>query len=820
MLPALQKLKLRNAKRNDGVRLMIEIFDGAMGTMLQVGGLKAGACPELMNVDNPNVVKKIHRAYIDAGATIIEANTFGASRIKLAHYNLADRVRELNFAAVKIAKDAAQFQAKVAGSMGPTGKFIAPLGDLEFDDAYKIFFEQAQALSEAGADFIIIETFIDIQEMRAALLAAKDACNLPVICQLSYSEDGRTVTGTDPQSAAVILDAMGASVIGVNCSLGPAQLVPIVKILAENSRVPVSVQPNAGMPYLDNGVTKFPMDAKTFGSWGKALVEAGATYLGGCCGTTPDHIRELVNVVKSTGNDKTLTPCPISHIPKKLMLASRSKTVVIDKTLPTTLIGERINPTGRKKLAAEIREGSLLGVKRDALNQVKAGANVLDVNMGVGGIDQPKMMAQAVREIAQITDAPLAIDTSDVEALESGLKNFPGRALINSVSAEPERLEKFLPLAKRYGAAILILPLTEHGVPKTAKERVEVAGKILDAAKTHGLNDGDFLLDALVMTISADKNACLEVLETLRLYRERFDLPTTMGLSNISFGLPNRPLINSTFFAMCLSAGLDAPIMNPYDEFMQNALKSSAALLAKDPNGLNFSKLGQLNGSLTFTTANAVQKKFAPDTLSAIKLAVHEGDKDEIPALIRKAVDENFSANEITERALTAAMNELGEDFGAGKIFLPQVLLSAETMRIAFDELKKILPTQQTTNQGTFVIATVKGDVHDLGKNIVGALISNSGFKLVDLGKDVDSEKIVRAAIEHDADIVGLCALMTTTMVQIDKVIADLHAAGSSAKVMVGGAALTQEYADSAGADAYAKDGVDAVRLAKKLIKG
>ena len=392
--------------------------------------------------------------------------------------------------------------------------------------------------------------------------------------------------------------------------------------------------------------------------------------------------------------------------------------------------------------------------------------------------------------------------------------------MINSVSAEPERLEKFLPLAKRYGAAILILPLTEHGVPKTAKERVEVAGQILDAAKVHGLNDGDFLLDALVMTISADKNACLEVLETLRLYRERFDLPTTMGLSNISFGLPNRPLINSTFFAMCLSAGLDAPIMNPYDEFMQNALKSSAALLAKDPNGLNFSKLGQLNGSLTFTTANAVQKKFAPDTLSAIKLAVHEGDKDEIPALIRKAVDENFSANEITERALTAAMNELGEDFGAGKIFLPQVLLSAETMRIAFDELKKILPTQQTTNQGTFVIATVKGDVHDLGKNIVGALISNSGFKLVDLGKDVDSEKIVRAAIEHDADIVGLCALMTTTMVQIDKVIADLHAAGSSAKVMVGGAALTQEYADSAGADAYAKDGVDAVRLAKKLIKG
>ena len=780
---------------------MIEIFDGAMGTMLQAGGLKAGACPELMNVEAPEVVKRIHRAYIEAGATIIETNTFGASSVKLAHYDLADRVRELNFAAVKIAKSAGN--VKVAGSIGPTGRFITPLGDLDFDEAYKIFREQSEALAEAGADFLIIETCIDIQEMRAALLAAKDACNLPIICQLSYSEDGRTVTGTDPQSAAVILEAMGASVIGVNCSLGPEQLVPVVKTLAENCRVPISVQPNAGMPYLEDGKTKFPMDAKTFGAWGTKLVEAGATYLGGCCGTTPEHIRELAKVVKD------LSPTP-RRFNRPLMLASRSKTVTIDKK-STTLIGERINPTGRKKLAAEIREGSLLGVKRDALNQVKAGAQVLDVNMGVGGINQAAMMAKAVREIARITDAPLAIDTGDAQALEAGLKNFPGRALINSVSFEADRIKNFLPLAKRYGAAILILPLTEHGVPTTAEERVDVAKKIIDAAKEFGLDDGDFLLDALVMTISADKNACLEVLKTLSLYRERFGLPTTMGLSNISFGLPNRPLINSTFFAMCLAAGLDAPIMNPYDESMQNVLKSAAALLSHDPNGLAFSKLAQV-------TTDKPKEKITRDTLGAIKLAIQEGDKDEIPALIKRAVDENFSANDITERALTAAMNELGEDFGSGKIFLPQVLLSAETMRLAFDELKKIFPAQETKTQGTFVIATVKGDVHDLGKNIVGALIANSGFKLVDLCKDVDSDEIVRAALAHDADIVGLCALMTTTMIQIDKVIADLHAAGCSAKVMVGGAALTQEYADSAGADAYARDGVEAVRLAKTLI--
>ncbi|MBD3878822.1 MAG: homocysteine S-methyltransferase family protein [Quinella sp. 1Q5] len=781
---------------------MVEIFDGAMGTMLQAGGLKAGACPELMNVEAPEVVKRIHRAYIEAGATIIETNTFGASSVKLAHYGLEDKVSELNFAAVKIAKDAAQGRAKVAGAIGPTGRFIAPLGDLDFDAAYKIFREQSAALAEAGADFLIIETCIDIQEMRAALLAAKDACNLPIICQLSYSEDGRTVTGTDPQSAAVILEAMGASVIGVNCSLGPEQLVPVVKTLAENCRVPISVQPNAGMPYLEDGKTKFPMDAKTFGAWGAKLVEAGATYLGGCCGTTPEHIRELAL------NVKDLSPTP-RRFNRPLMLASRSKTVTIDKK-STTLIGERINPTGRKKLAAEIREGSLLGVKRDALNQVKAGAQVLDVNMGVGGINQAEMMAKAVREIARITDAPLAIDTGDALALEAGLKNFPGRALINSVSYEPDRIKKFLPLAKRYGAAILILPLTEHGVPTTAEERFDVAKKIIDAAKAQGLDDGDFLLDALVMTISADKNACLEVLKTLSLYRE-LNLPTTMGLSNISFGLPNRPLINSTFFAMCLAAGLDAPIMNPYDESMQNVLKSAAALLSHDPNGLTFSKLAQV-------TTDKPKEKIIRDPIDAIKLAIQEGDKDEIPALIKKAVDENFSANDITERALTAAMNELGEDFGSGKIFLPQVLLSAETMRLAFDELKKIFPAQETKTQGTFVIATVKGDVHDLGKNIVGALIANSGFKLVDLGKDVDSAEIVRAALAHDADIVGLCALMTTTMIQIDKVIADLHAAGCSAKVMVGGAALTQEYADSAGADAYARDGVEAVRLAKQLV--
>lgn len=789
---------------------MIHIFDGAMGTMLQAGGLKPGACPELMNIEHPDVVKSIHEAYIKAGSTIIETNTFGASTIKLEHYGLADRMTELNTAAVKIAKSAAGERAKVAGSMGPTGRFIQPLGDLDFEAAYQVFYEQSQALAAAGVDYFIIETCIDIQEMRAALLAAKEAApKIPVICQLSYSEDGRTVTGTDPQSAAVILAAMGADIIGVNCSLGPEQLVPIVKTLAENCQVPISVQPNAGMPYLDNGETKFPMGAVEFGTWGRKLVEAGASFLGGCCGTTPEHIKELAKNVKNLAE-------PVRHnIKRQLMLASRSKTVVIDKDLPTRLIGERINPTGRKKLAAEIREGSLLSVKKEAVNQTKAGAHLLDVNMGVGGIDQAAAMKRAISEISQISDAPLAIDTGDAKALEAGLRAYPGRALINSVSAEKDRLRDFLPLAKKYGAAILCLPITEDGVPKTAKDRIAVVHTIIEAAKKHGLADGDFLLDALVMTVSAQANACQEVLATLQDYRQEFGYPSTMGLSNISFGLPNRPLINSTFFAMCLAAGLDAPIMNPYDDAMQNALMASAALLGKDPNGLAFSKN---EANLAVPKKAAVAKETNLDTMSAIKQAVIDGEKDEIEGLVTKAINEGHGTNEITEKALTSAMNDIGVDFGAGRMFLPQVLLSAETMRTAFNKLKELLPNQQAADKGTVVIATVKGDVHDLGKNITGALLANSGFKLIDLGKDVDSTEIVRAAIESNADIVGLCALMTTTMVQIDKVIADLHEAGCQAKVMVGGAALTQEYADAAGADAYAADGVKAVELAKAMV--
>lgn len=793
---------------------MIHIFDGAMGTMFQqLGLLQPGACPEMLCVDHPEQVTKVHQRYVDAGSTIIESFTFGASALKLEHYGLSDRVVEINQAAVKAAKAVKVPEGscvKIAGGMGPSGRFIKPLGDLDFEEAYDNYYQQAQALESAGADYILIETFIDIQEMRAALLAAKDATKLPVICQLSYSEDGRTVTGTDPQTAAITLDAMGADIIGINCSLGPEQLVPIVKIISQNTTKPISVQPNAGMPQLVEGKTIFPMGPEDFGTWAPKLVQAGATYIGGCCGTTPEHIAAIKSALEGVEEPK------FAPLRRRLMLTSRSKTVMVDKELPTVLIGERINPTGRKKLAAEIKDGSFVSVKREALDQVKAGAGLLDVNMGVGGIDQAAAMKRAVTEIAQLTDAPLAIDTSDPVALEAGLRAYPGRALINSVSAEVERLEKFIPLARKYGAAILCLPLTDEGIPKTAEERLKVMDIIISTAKKAGLQDGDFLLDGLVMTIAADADACNHTLETLRLYRQRYGYPATMGLSNISFGMPNRPLINSTFFTMCLAAGLDAPIMNPYDESMQNALMASMALLGKDANGRDFSRNDK---NLAVPKKAAVAKHVELSPLEALKAAVIEGEADEIRSLVENALNTGIDPNELTEKALTAAMNEVGVDFGAGRVFLPQVLLSAEAMRSAFVVLKEKFPASAGDNtKGTVVLATVKGDVHDLGKNIVGALLENSGFNLIDLGKDVPAEDIVAAAKENKAAIVGLCALMTTTMTEIDEVIRQLKEENIPAKVMVGGAALTQEYAQEAGADFYASDGVKALNIANKIV--
>ncbi|MBP2642346.1 MAG: metH 2 [Firmicutes bacterium] len=788
---------------------MIYIFDGAMGTMLQENGLPPGYCPELWNVEHPEKVTAVHKRYVESGADIIETNTFGANRIKLSHYHLSEEVTKLNLAAVKAARDACGPNTKIAGSVGSTGKFIAPLGDLPFETAYNVFLEQVSALDEGGVDYISIETFLDIQEMRAALLAAKAATTKPIICQLTFSEDGRTVTGTDPATAAVILEALGADIIGANCSLGPDQFINIIKTMASHCQVPLSAQPNAGIPELINGQTSFPMGPKEFASWATKLIDAGASYIGGCCGTTPAHIKEIRAAI--SGHVPSHRPATISHT----ALASRSKVVFLGEGLPTAIIGERINPTGRKALAADIKAGNFSTIKKEALDQVKAGAHILDVNMGVPGIDQAATMRQVIGDLSLLVNVPLAIDTTDAATLEAGLRIYPGRALINSITAEPERLEEFLPLAKKYGAAILCLPIAAAGVPTSVEERLQIAGTIVNKALDAGLRTKDLLLDALVMTIAADATAAQQTLETLRQYRRTFGFPTVMGLSNISFGLPRREQINSAFYAMAIASGLDAPILNPYNQEMVDMRNAAAALLGHDPSGHHYSLTYAASAPITQTP----EKNSQPNNpLSAAKQAIINGEKEAVPELIRTCLASGHTPLEITNEALTAAMNEVGVAFGKGRCYLPQVMLAAETMRAAFLTIKEAIPAHETISAGTIILATVQGDIHDLGKNIVSALLENNGFTVIDLGKDVSPDTIIQAAEKHKPDIIGLCALMTTTMPQIDETISILKKKSIPAKTIVGGAVLTAEYAEQAGADAYAPDGIAAVNIVKHLL--
>ena len=565
---------------------MIKIFDGGLGTMLQAAGLPPGYCPELWNIEQPSILTNIHRQYVLAGSDIITTNTFGANRIKLAHYHLEDKVALLNTAAVRAARSACEKDTQIAGSIGPTGKFIFPLGEQSFDTAFDTYYEQVRILDNADVDMIIIETFIDIQEMRAALLAAKEATKKPIICQFSFGADGRTVTGTDPVTAANTLSALGADVIGANCSLGPEQLLDIVAKLSQATNLPIIIQPNAGMPHIDKGQTVFPMTPYQMAEWAPKLIAAGAAYIGACCGSTPAHIKAIKDTLQTYG-------CLTSTLPRKqnilpTTLTSRTRTVYLGPNYPTIIIGERINPTGRKAMAADIKNNDFTSIKKEALAQIQSGAQVLDVNMGVPGIDQAGMMKQAVETLSMLVDTPLSIDTTDPSALEAGLRYYPGRALINSLTAETKRLEQFLPLAKKYGAAVICLPITDAGLPSSPAEKISAIQKIITASHQAGLNNSDFVLDALVLTLAANPDAGLGILETLRQYRSNFGFPTTMGLSNISYGLPRRDLLNATFCGMCLSCGLDAPILNPYDAAMQDVLSASAVILAQDPGSKNY----------------------------------------------------------------------------------------------------------------------------------------------------------------------------------------------------------------------------------------
>lgn len=803
------------------------IFDGAMGTMLQQAGLKEGDCPELMSLTHPEVVQGIHEAYLQAGSDIITTNTFGGCRLKLADFDLQDRVVEINTAAVNVAKAAiakVKPTAKVAGDMGPTGQFIEPLGAISFDAIYETYLEQAKALISAGVDYILIETIIDIQEMRAALLAAKDARDalektadeVKIICQFSFSEDGRTITGTPPEAAAILMEAMGADVVGINCSLGPEQLIPLVAQLASVTALPISAQPNAGMPKLVGKETIFPLSPDEMSHFTAGLLDAGATYIGACCGSTPAHIAAIAKVAKAH------TPAPRVYPKPFTAFTSRTKVVRVGQEEKPIIIGERINPTGRKVLAKEIKEGSFTMVKRDALAQVQAGADVLDVNMGVPNLDAAAVMKTAISELTMLVDTPLSIDTLDPAAMEAGLKAYPGRPLINSVNAEPGQLARILPLVKRYGAAVLCLPLGKGDLPATAEERLKLAHLIVNTAYEYGLRKQDLLLDPLVLTIASGDTSGRETLRTLAKYKEEFGFPTVMGLSNVSFGMPQRPYLNSQFLTMALSNGLTAPIMNPLNYMVRKAFMTACTLLGFDTAASNFiSEFGnEEEGEGTPLKKTVVQATTfdSNDPLACIQHAVEQGEKESVVPLVEKALADGVDPLAITKQALSEAMNVVGDKFGAGKVFLPQVMLAAETMQQAFQTIKRVLPEATNLQRGTVIMATVKGDIHDLGKNIVSALLENNGYRIVDLGKDVAPEAIVAAAKAEQAQAVGICSLMTTTMPMIDVTIEAVRAAGLPAKVIVGGAVLTQDYADKAGADGYAKDGVAAVSIVKQLL--
>ncbi|MDF2630855.1 MAG: 5-methyltetrahydrofolate S-homocysteine methyltransferase [Symbiobacteriaceae bacterium] len=820
------------------------VFDGATGTMLQAQGLPPGYCPDLWCLERPDAVAWVHRQYIEAGAQIIETNTFGATPIRLSHYGLQEKVREINIAAVRIAREAAAGRALVAASMGPLGALVEPLGDFPFDRAYAEFAAQAKALAEAGPDFIIIETIADLNELRAALLACRDhAPGIRRIAQITIDPTGRAFTGTDPETAALVLQSLGADVIGFNCSVGPDVLVSAVEKMARVARVPISAQPNAGLPLLQlDGTTTFPMGPAEFAAYGPKLVAAGASYVGGCCGTTPEHIRQLRAAVE--GLRPRTAPGPLSQV---LGLASRTQSLFfVDQNLPVA-IGERINPTGRKLLTKDIKEGTFALVRKEAKQQVAAGAAVLDVNVGVPLIDEAAAMAKAVQVVQDTVPVPLCIDSADAAVLEAGLKAYVGKPLVNSFSLEEGRAERVLPMVKRYGAAVLGLTIDENGLPSSAKQRFEIAKRLVAAAESYGIPRWDVVIDPLALTAGAQQAQAAETLKAIRLIREELGCRMSLGISNISFGLPNRHFLNAVYLNMAMTAGLDMAIMNPNDERMMDTIRATRLFLNRDVNAREYmavvgpkrlvhtedevlAKAEKAAGTAAsagkaaapVTVSPAAQSGAPADPLGArLYSAILEGDKDGIMPLIEQGLAEGRAAMDMLNRYLIPAIEEVGRLFGEGTYFLPQLMLSAGAMKKAFARLKPELQKAKAGSAeiGTIVLATVQGDIHDIGKNIVAVLLENYGFKVIDLGRDVKNEVVVEEARKAGADLVGLSALMTTTMPQMKKVIEMFAAQGTDIPVLVGGAATTRAFAQQIGAAGYGRDAQEAVALALRLLE-
>ena len=777
-----------------------------MGTMLQAKGLPVGATPELTALEHPEWLLDIHRAYVEAGAQILYANTFGANREKLSHCGRT--VEEIVPAAVALAKEAAQGRALVALDIGPTGQLLEPTGILDFETAVDIFAQVVKAGAAAGADLIVIETMTDLQEARAALLAAKENSNLPVLVTMTYEATGRTFLGCSPAAAALTLEGMGADAIGVNCSLGPREMPPLVEELLQWTTLPIVLKPNAGLPHPDG--SGYDITPQEFAHSLAQLTELGVQVFGGCCGTTPEYIALLRQALEGRTVRRTPTAVPAA-------VCSGMQVVPVDRV---RVIGERINPTGKKRMKEALKAGDVDYMLGQALEQTEAGADILDVNVGLPEIDEAEMMVRTVKALQGVTETPLQLDSTDPKVLEGALRVYCGKAIVNSVNGEEAVLDAILPLVKKYGAAVVGLTLDEGGIPKTVQARMDIAKRILDKALSYGIRKEDVYIDCLTLTVSAEPEGAVQTLEALRRVKTELGLKTVLGVSNISFGLPARPLVNQNFLTMAMSAGLDLPILNPNVESMMAAVRCYHLLTNVDENAREFiAAYGNAQVSTSITTTGTAAPSPAAGGKRDLTEIVLTGLKGEAgPAT--KALLETREPMDIVDNILIPALDRVGADFEQNKVFLPQLIQSAGAAQAAFEVIRDTLAQKDggTVSRGTVVLATVKGDIHDIGKNIVKVLLENYGYTVIDLGRDVDPAAVVEAARKYEAPLVGLSALMTTTLKSMAETIAQLHSASLPCKIMVGGAVLTPDYAQEIHADFYAKDAKESVDIAKRVI--
>lgn len=811
-------------------------FDGGMGSLLQAQGLKPGELPELWNFLHPDIIEKIHRDYLKAGADVVTTNTFGVNRFKFKKED-GYSVQEIVAQAVGLARKAVEKEGHgyVALDMGPTGKLLAPYGSLEFEDACDVYKEVVEAGKEAGADLIIIETMGDSYELKAAVLAAKESSALPVFATVTLDEKGKMLTGGSVESVTALLEGLGADVIGLNCGLGPVQLLPFITRMRAAASVPVMVNPNAGLPRSENGATVYDIDSDTFALAMKDMAESGVSVLGGCCGTTPEHIRKTREVCKDV---------PLPAVEKKNITVISSYSHAVTFGERPIIIGERINPTGKPRFKQALKEHDMAYILNMATAQQESRADVLDVNVGLPGIDEPAMMTEVVKELQSVVDLPLQIDTSNITAMEQALRIYNGKALVNSVNGKKEVMEAVFPLVKHYGGVVVALCLDEDGIPETADGRIAVAKKIYETAAAYGIDKKDILVDALCMAVSSDRNGALTTLETVKRVGSEFGGKTVLGVSNVSFGLPMREHINSSFFLLAMENGLSAGIINPNLEAMMSAYDSFLVLHGLDEN------CGQY---VSVYAEKEAEKKRAKELEKsrAAKAALSQGTdpekesqalgasgKEKGPGMspLKKSIvrgmtqgaKEAAGAALLNQDALTIinnemipALDEVGKGFEAGTVFLPQLLMSAEAAKAAFAVIKEKMSSEGVVQEkrGSVILATVKGDIHDIGKNIVKVLLENYSFDVIDLGRDVPPETIVETAVAGHIPVVGLSALMTTTVPSMEETIKQLREKAPWVKIMVGGAVLTQEYADSIGADGYCRDAMASVKFAMKYVE-